>query len=285
MRPFLLIAAVGLAPALARAGEQGVTVSPRAMAAVNAVNAAPGSAMSTVPTRYSAPGVALSMLPKNTYLGLNTAVAGAMANPVPVTAMGLSPLYFTVNQIATAAAVKSAVAVETKVATAYDGGVERAALVHAAPSSQTVVPAGEISAAPSRSAYLKQVRGLSGAPLRDSLQGIMARQHKGDGFNDTKRQLLTMLAREAPMTDKGVSARWELAAYVLYQHRGIVETPAAKAAWLSQVDDLLAWNRRHPPTDEERALNDRREELQGDRNPFVDDPALADRISPSVFKR
>lgn len=42
---------------------------------------------------------------------------------------------------------------------------------------------------------------------------------------------------------------------------------------------LRAWHAAYPPTEAERARNDRIEDLQGSRNPFVDDPTLADRIS------
>jgi endonuclease I len=41
---------------------------------------------------------------------------------------------------------------------------------------------------------------------------------------------------------------------------------------------LLAWNAEHPPTASERARNDAVEDLQGNRNPFVDAPYLAEAV-------
>ncbi len=39
---------------------------------------------------------------------------------------------------------------------------------------------------------------------------------------------------------------------------------------------LWEWNRSDPPDDVERWHNDRIEQLQGTRNPFIDDPSRAD---------
>ena len=39
---------------------------------------------------------------------------------------------------------------------------------------------------------------------------------------------------------------------------------------------LQQWNRSHPPDAEEQRRNDAIERLQGNRNPYIDDPALAD---------
>ncbi len=44
------------------------------------------------------------------------------------------------------------------------------------------------------------------------------------------------------------------------------------------LSTLLEWNRDFPPTDFERRRNDRVEQCQGNRNPFVDNPAFADLI-------
>ena len=43
---------------------------------------------------------------------------------------------------------------------------------------------------------------------------------------------------------------------------------------------LRRWNRAHPPDAEERRRNDAIERLQGNRNPYIDDPALADAPRP-----
>jgi deoxyribonuclease-1 len=41
---------------------------------------------------------------------------------------------------------------------------------------------------------------------------------------------------------------------------------------------LERWNREDPVSDEERRRNDLIERLQGNRNPFIDDPARADAL-------
>lgn len=41
---------------------------------------------------------------------------------------------------------------------------------------------------------------------------------------------------------------------------------------------LQQWNRRHPPDAEERRRNNLIAQLQGARNPFIDDPSLADSL-------
>ena len=41
---------------------------------------------------------------------------------------------------------------------------------------------------------------------------------------------------------------------------------------------LLRWNVLYPPGDKERGRNDRIEQIQGNRNPFVDLPGLAARV-------
>lgn len=41
---------------------------------------------------------------------------------------------------------------------------------------------------------------------------------------------------------------------------------------------LLAWHRADPPSQDERARNDRIEYLQGNRNPFIDDPKFLDTL-------
>lgn len=41
---------------------------------------------------------------------------------------------------------------------------------------------------------------------------------------------------------------------------------------------MLRWAREFPPTEEERMRNDRIETIQGNRNPFIDDPARLDEL-------
>jgi deoxyribonuclease-1 len=51
------------------------------------------------------------------------------------------------------------------------------------------------------------------------------------------------------------------------------------------VDDLLEWHRGDPVTEAEAARNDAVEALQGNRNPYIDDPTLAARIGADVFRQ
>ncbi|MEE8233859.1 MAG: endonuclease, partial [Gammaproteobacteria bacterium] len=39
------------------------------------------------------------------------------------------------------------------------------------------------------------------------------------------------------------------------------------------------WNKEDPPSDQEKVRNDKIEKIQGRRNPYIDDPSLADQIS------
>ncbi len=54
--------------------------------------------------------------------------------------------------------------------------------------------------------------------------------------------------------------------------------------WTNNVQMLLDWNRQDPPDANERRRNDLIEGFQGNRNPFIDNPELADRIGAQVFK-
>ena len=53
--------------------------------------------------------------------------------------------------------------------------------------------------------------------------------------------------------------------------------------WTSRVPMLLEWNRQDPPDAAERRRNDLVEAFQGNRNPFVDNPELADQVGTVVF--
>ena len=52
----------------------------------------------------------------------------------------------------------------------------------------------------------------------------------------------------------------------------------APSATHGKLSSLLEWNNAFPPTDFERRRNDRVEQCQRNRNPFIDNPALADLI-------
>ncbi|HOX22759.1 MAG TPA: endonuclease, partial [Elusimicrobiales bacterium] len=54
--------------------------------------------------------------------------------------------------------------------------------------------------------------------------------------------------------------------------------------WDSKVEMLLEWNRMDPPDAAEKHRNDVIASYQGNRNPFIDDPSLADKIGAAVWK-
>jgi endonuclease I len=82
---------------------------------------------------------------------------------------------------------------------------------------------------------------------------------------------------EPPDFSKGRVARAMLYFYARYRNEGFWGRRASRF-WNSQVETMLDWNRRFPPTVEERRRNDQVELFQHNRNPFVDDPSLADKI-------
>jgi len=54
--------------------------------------------------------------------------------------------------------------------------------------------------------------------------------------------------------------------------------------WDSKVAMYLEWNRQDPPDAAEKRRNDVIASYQGKRNPFIDDPSLADKIGIEVWK-
>jgi len=69
-------------------------------------------------------------------------------------------------------------------------------------------------------------------------------------------------------------ARGNIARAYFYMHRryGLPIEPA-------MLSLLKRWNREDPPSNQEKYRNDRIQALQGVRNPYIDNPALADRIT------
>ncbi|PIU18520.1 MAG: hypothetical protein COT18_10355, partial [Elusimicrobia bacterium CG08_land_8_20_14_0_20_59_10] len=57
-----------------------------------------------------------------------------------------------------------------------------------------------------------------------------------------------------------------------------------KYFFTSQVETLMKWNYSDPPDAAETRRNAAIERLQGNRNPFIDDYTLVDRIGSQVFK-
>jgi deoxyribonuclease-1 len=54
--------------------------------------------------------------------------------------------------------------------------------------------------------------------------------------------------------------------------------------WNQQIDVLMKWNRDFPPSAFEARHNDLAQAWQGNRNPFIDDYLLADRIGADAFR-
>ena len=56
------------------------------------------------------------------------------------------------------------------------------------------------------------------------------------------------------------------------------ENKRVKEPWIGDLCTLLTWHNMFDPTDFERRRNDRVMELQGNRNPFIDEPRWANLI-------
>ncbi len=91
------------------------------------------------------------------------------------------------------------------------------------------------------------------------------------------------LVFEPPDFTKGRVARAMLYFYSRYKDQGFFN-PHVAAFWNPQIATMLDWNRRFPPTVEEQRRNDQVQAFQGNRNPFVDDSGLADRIGAEALR-
>ncbi len=83
---------------------------------------------------------------------------------------------------------------------------------------------------------------------------------------------------------KGNVARALFYFIVRYSDRNIRQGMDYSSFWTKNVPMLLEWNRMDPPDAAERRRNDLVEGFQGNRNPFIDDPSLAERIGERVFE-
>jgi hypothetical protein len=88
---------------------------------------------------------------------------------------------------------------------------------------------------------------------------------------------------EPPDITKGRVARAVLYFYTRYYDRDIFSGDS-RGFFKERIEMFLRWNREHPPTEFERRRNDLVEQWQGNRNPFTDDPELADRIGVEGFR-
>ncbi|MBI3297091.1 MAG: endonuclease [Elusimicrobia bacterium] len=88
---------------------------------------------------------------------------------------------------------------------------------------------------------------------------------------------------EPPDSAKGRVARAMLYFMVRYAGTNIIPGSVAHHFWNSRIETFLDWNRRFPADQFERERNGTVAEFQGNRNLFVDDPTLADRIGAEAF--
>ncbi len=87
---------------------------------------------------------------------------------------------------------------------------------------------------------------------------------------------------EPPDAYKGRIARAMLYFYTRYYDQKI---EGFDVYFGSRIEMFLRWNREHPPDAEELRRNDLVEEIQHNRNPFVDDFRLADLVGVAGFSR
>ncbi len=88
---------------------------------------------------------------------------------------------------------------------------------------------------------------------------------------------------EPPDAVKGRIARGLLYFYSRYKDSRMFGRTSV-VFWNQQIELLMEWNRRFPPDAFEARRNDLVEAWQGNRNPFIDDHLLADRVGASVFR-
>jgi len=90
---------------------------------------------------------------------------------------------------------------------------------------------------------------------------------------------------EPPDSVKGDTARAMFYFLMRYYDRQIRQGGLNyKYFFTSQVETLMKWNYSDPPDAAETRRNAAIERLQGNRNPFIDDYTLVDRIGSQVFK-
>ncbi|HNT98452.1 MAG TPA: endonuclease, partial [Elusimicrobiales bacterium] len=77
---------------------------------------------------------------------------------------------------------------------------------------------------------------------------------------------------------KGNVARAMLYFVTRYHDRNIDDGMDYREFWTDRVAMFLEWSRRDPPDAAERRRNDLIETFQGNRNPYIDDPSLAERV-------
>lgn len=124
----------------------------------------------------------------------------------------------------------------------------------------------------------------SQAPMRSDLHGLLSTLAASNAARGDKPYGMSPDAFEPPDAAKGRVARAMLYFYTRYQDRGIAKTEETSRFWNRQLPLMLDWNRRFPPTSEEKRSNDMAQIEQGNRNPYTDEPGLADRIGEAAFR-
>lgn len=91
---------------------------------------------------------------------------------------------------------------------------------------------------------------------------------------------------EPPNFTKGKVARAMLYFYTKYHDKNIYNGAYQdQQFWNSNLEMFLRWNRMYPPDQDEKNRNDRIEAWQGNRNPYIDDHTLADKVGVEGFRR
>jgi len=88
---------------------------------------------------------------------------------------------------------------------------------------------------------------------------------------------------EPPDAVKGVVARKQLYFYSRYKNSRMFGRTSV-VYWNQQIELFLKWNREYPPDSVEMRRNDFAEKWQGNRNPYIDDHLLADRVGADAFR-
>ncbi len=88
---------------------------------------------------------------------------------------------------------------------------------------------------------------------------------------------------EPPDAVKGRVARGLLYFYSRYKDSRMFGRTSV-VFWNQQIELMLKWNRQFPPDAFEARRNDLVEAWQGNRNPFIDDYTLADRVGADAFR-
>ncbi|MBI5202429.1 MAG: endonuclease, partial [Elusimicrobia bacterium] len=89
---------------------------------------------------------------------------------------------------------------------------------------------------------------------------------------------------EPPPAAKGQIARAILYFVARYRDDAVRQGEYGENFFNDRIEMFLRWNREHPPTPEEKIINDNNARAQGNRNPFIDDYTLADRIGTDGFR-